>query len=77
MQNWDGSERRQVNQDSVERDRLLTAIHHDLKNHLDNFDELHREFKEHAKEDKELFKYLYLALGGISVLVFILNHVWK
>lgn len=74
---WDGKERRAMNQDQVNRDRLLSEVHSDIKHLLKWADE-------HTKEDQERFKevesrikvgekIVYGALGIFLFVEFVVN----
>jgi hypothetical protein len=79
MGDWDGSERRKMSQQEIQRDRLLTEVHNDMK-HVVKWTE------EHDRDDKQRFadvnnKLLYGAIALIivafasGVLGQLLNHV--
>ena len=69
---WSGKERRQLNNDWIERDRLLSEVHTDMK-HLVEW------AKTHDRSDNEKFKVIgdrvswiekvaYTGIGGLAVL---------
>lgn len=69
---WDGEERRSLDKDWVERDRLLSEVHANV-GHLVDW------AKTHDKEDKDRFglanariswleKVVYLGIGGLAML---------
>ena len=77
---WDGKERREgMSNDWIERDRLLSEVHSDVK-HIVQW------AKEHHEDDDRRFKIVgdrvswiekiaYTGLGGISLLIIILKMV--
>ena len=79
MSDWDGKERRNLDRDWVERDRLLTEVHSDMKHLVDWA-------KSHDKSDNDRFKVAntriswiekvaYLGIGGLGVLSVILKLI--
>jgi hypothetical protein len=79
MENWDGKERRLMNQDQINRDRLLSEVHSDIKHLLKWADE-------HTKDDEKRFKevdtrmkmaekVIYGALGIFLFVQFVVNFV--
>lgn len=49
MEDWNGKDRRLMNQDQIERDRLLTEVHSDMK-HLVSWSQ------KHDKNDDDRFE---------------------
>lgn len=77
MSNWDGKERRSMNQDQIDRDRLLTEIHSDMK-HILNWSEKHdasddKRFKEVNLKTDWTIRIACMGIGGLVVLQFILK----
>ena len=72
MSNWDGKERRGVERDWIERDRLLTEVHQDMK-HLLSWTETHEQsdnsrFELANKRITWVEKVAYLGIGGLATL---------
>lgn len=76
---WDGVERRKVDKDWIERDRLLSEVHSDIK-HMVVW------AKEHTEEDNKRFgmvdkrvnwleKTMWLGIGGLSLLIIIVKLI--
>jgi len=76
---WSGKERRKLSNDWIERDRLLSEVHTDMK-HLVEW------AKSHDKSDNEKFKVIgdrvswiekvaYTGIGGIVVLNVVLKLI--
>lgn len=79
MEKWDGVERRHVDKDWIERDRLLTETHTNVC-HIVSW------AKDHDKSDNERFqlankriswveKVAYLGIGGLAVLNGLLHFI--
>jgi len=77
---WDGKERRKkMTNDWIERDRLLSEVHSDMKHML-------AWAKEHNEDDDKRFKIVgdrvtwiekmvYTGMGGISLLIIVLRII--
>ena len=79
MNEWDGVERRNMSQDQVNRDRLLTEVHSDMKHLLDWA-------RTHDTSDNDRFdainkrtawveKIAYCGIGGLAVLNIVLKAI--
>lgn len=76
---WDGTERRKMDRDWIERDRLLSETHSDVR-HLVMWS------KEHTDDDNKRFKLMadrilwiektvYTAVGAVSLLMIVLKLI--
>ena len=76
---WNGEERRNMERDWVERDRLLTEVHSDMR-HLVEW------AKTHDKSDNDRFllvntkvswveKIAYMGIGGLGILSIVLKLI--
>lgn len=69
---WDGQERRKNLSD---HDTMIELVQI-MKNHIDNFNEHRKDFDEHKIEDNKSFKFLnrtvYMGMGGLATLQFII-----
>ena len=79
MTNWDEKDRRSMNQDQIERDRLLTEVHANML-HIVDWTKRHEEY------DNQRFliansriswveKITYIGIGGLGVLSIILKMI--
>lgn len=69
MSDWDGkTERRRMDQDWIQRDRLLTEIHSNTK-------DLPKKLDEHIKFDDKRFIIVYLAIIIVASASGVLNNV--
>ena len=69
---WDGKERRGVDQDWVERDRMLTEVHNDVRHIADwakkhDIDDVNR----FAKVTSEIDNGKKVLWGGVGMIAFI------
>lgn len=75
---WDGDERRKF--DRTDHD-VLTRIDVNLSNFMKRFDEHVLEDNGHFdrlyKKTSATNKYIWMAMGGMTVIIFILERVWK
>lgn len=76
---WDGRERRGMNQNEMERDRLLTEVHSDVKHLVKSFDyhlvEDNSNFKSLRDGQKFLERIVYGALGMAALVTFLAQFV--
>lgn len=72
---WDGNERRKMSEFDLQRDRLITEMHSDIKHLVKKFDD-------HAESDEKQFKkqgdnilwlqrVIYMGLGIVAFLQFV------
>lgn len=76
---WDGVERRKMTEDWIERDRLLTEVHSDMK-HLvkwskDHNDDDNRRFALVTKEIEVGKKVLWGGVGVLAAVEFIMKLI--
>ena len=79
MSDWDGKERRHMTPGEVERDRLLTEVHSDIKHLVKSFDnhlvEDQSNFKSIREGQKFLERIVYGALGIAAFITFAVQFI--
>lgn len=79
MDEWDGRERRHMNQDDINRDRLLTEVHMTVLGIKDQLSRDRVVFEKHIEDDKAEFtrvrKWLLLLTAGLGVVVVLVGGV--
>ena len=79
MPEYGGIERRNVSQDQINRDRLLTEVHTDLKHMVswtkDHDSQDNKRFKDITVKLDWTTKMVYMGLGGLICLQFLFHFI--